>query len=53
MRIVTSGPLLSIHTFCSIQWFCLASWEGIDKTLPADMGFRCPHLPGYVLARNV
>ena len=22
MQQVLSGPLLSIHTFCSIQWFC-------------------------------
>ena len=25
MRKVSSGPLLSIHTFCSSQWFCLWS----------------------------
>ena len=22
MRNVSSGPLLSIRTFCSVQWFC-------------------------------
>ena len=31
MQQVLSGPLLSIHTFCSIQWL-LADSEGPDQT---------------------
>ena len=45
MRKVSSGHLLSIHTFCSIQYVS-GQWPWSDcADAQADLGLRCPHRP--------
>ena len=49
---VSSGHLLSIETFCSIQWFCLwtvKAWIRLHRCAVWS-GLHCPHIPA--LARR-
>ena len=47
MRKVSSGLLLSIHTFCSIQWFCLRTVKVLIRLrdTQAVLGLRCQYMP--------
>ena len=47
---VSSGPFLSIHSFCSILQYSailLADSEVLDQSADAQpgLGLRCPHIP--------
>ena len=44
MRRVSSGHLLSIETFCNIQWL-FADGESTDHTVQSDQGLRYSHIP--------
>ena len=47
MHKVLSGPLLSVYTFCGIQWICNGQWRPWSDCaiMQTDMGLRCPHMP--------
>ena len=46
MRNISSGPLLSIQTFCSIQWFCLRTLKALIR-LREGAGWSGPSLFAY------
>ena len=43
MRKVSSGPLLSINTFCYMQWSCWRTVKALSR-LPAKLGILCPRI---------
>ena len=47
MHKVSSRPLLSIHTFCSIQSFYQQTGRALSDCMDtqADLGLRCLHMP--------
>ena len=45
---VSFGPLLSIHMFCSIQWFCLGTVKVLIR-LPGCIGWSGFSLSAYAL----
>ena len=46
MRKMSSGSLLSIHTFCSIQWFCYGAVKALIR-LRGCAGWSGPSLSAY------